>query len=294
MIGTAKQRILRAMRRALVLISVLAAALLGTASTVAAAGERPLLKPEFELRADGFLVQLKTEPDSSRVFLSLGRHGLIAYYDTAARITEDSITAHFGRLGDLEYTFTPTPGGSPHCAGRAAAPEGTFRGSFDFTGENGYVQIEADHARGSFASFPAAACEKAQALRRRKPAKDVTLTASVGNKQRGEYLLAFTLQSKRGPRLFINGFRAERREGMQIERGAQLITGPGALRWDSRLETAHLDPPAPFRGSADFSQRPGKKPSWTGSLRTPLLGGGTLHLAGGRFKVELGHGSLID
>lgn len=290
---------MRAMRRALVLISVLAAALLGTGSTSAWAGETTL-KPEFKLRVDGFIVQLKTDSDSRHVVLTLWRHGLDAYYETTAKITEDSITAHFGRLGELDYTFTPKAGAGPNCAGRIAKPEGTFRGSFEFRGENGYVQIDADHAHGSFEVFPATSCSKPQALLRRKPAKsskpakEVTLTAAVGNRHRGEALLAFTLPAKKGTLLYINGFRAEEREGMLIERGATLITRPRVLQWDPKFETARLDPPAPFSGSAEFVRRPHGKSTWLGSLRTPLLGGGTLHLAGGRFKATFGEGSIVD
>lgn len=291
---------MRAMRRALVLISVLAAALLGTGSTAAWAGEGPILKPEFKLRADGFIVQLKTESDSRHVVLTLWRHGLSAIYETAAQITEDSVTAHFGRLGDLDYTFTPATDSDPHCAGGIADPEGTFRGSFDFTGENGYVQIEADHAHGRFEVFPAAACAKAQALLRRKPAKssgpakEVTLTAVVGNRHRGEALLAFTLPAKKGTHLYLSGFRLEEREGMLVERGATIITRPRALKWDPQLNTARLDPPAPFKGSAEFVRRAHGKSTWLGSLRVPLLGGGTLHLAGGRFKTTFDEGSILD
>lgn len=278
---------------------VLAATLLGTGSTSAWAGET-ILKPEFKLRAEGFVVELKTESDSRHVALTLWRHGLSAYYETKAQITEDSVSAHFGRLGDLDYTFTPAAGKGPDCAGRIASPEGTFRGSFDFTGENGYVHLEADHAHGSFETFPAAACERAQALLRRKPAKgsrqakEVTLTAVTGNRHRGEALLAFTLPAKKGTLLYLNGFRAEEREGMLIDRGATIITRPRVLRWDPKLETARLDPPAPFRGSAEFVRRPHGKSTWLGSLRTPLLGGGTLHLAGGRFKATFGKGSIVD
>lgn len=280
------------MRRALVLLSVVVLGLLAT-SPVASAAEASILKPEFKLRADGFLVGLKVESDSRHVVLTLLRHGQIAYYEATAQITEDSVKAHFGRFGDLDYTFTPAAGKRPRCGGARGLREGTFRGTFDFTGENGYVKFEADHAHGTFEVVRSSECERARVDAGKGKEDEVTLTATTGRRPPVDYLLVFTLKTNKGPRLFLNGFRAEKREGMLIERGAQVITRPGALQWDPKAGTARLNPPAPFQGSAEFRRRPHGKPIWRGSLRVPLLGGGTLHLAGGRFKASLGTGSII-
>lgn len=234
------------MRRALVLVLVCGAALLGTGPTSAAAREGPLFKPEFRLHADGFLVQLKVESDGKHVVLNLFRHGQSAYYETAAQITEDSVKAHFGSLCDLDYTFTPasTPGKGAECAGARAKTEGTFRGRFDFAGENDYVKFDIGQAHGSFEVFPSAECRKAPPLLRPKRDEELTLTAT-------------------------------------------------ALRRDPESGTVHLDPPAPFQGSAELRHLRHERPVWRGSLRVPVLGGGTLHLTGGRFKVSMGHGSII-
>jgi len=149
------------MRRALVLVSVVVVGL-AAASPAASAGEPPILKPEFTLHADGFLVTLKAETDSAHVVLTLFRHGQSAYYETAAQITEDSVKARFGRFGELDYTFTPRPGNGASCKGGDGTSEGTFRGSFDFTGD-----------------------------------------------------------TKQGLRLFVNGFRAEKREGCWSSAGCR-------------------------------------------------------------------------
>jgi hypothetical protein len=236
------------MRRALVLISVFVAALLGTGLTSAWAGEPPMLKPEFRFHADGFLVQLKTESDSAHVVLTIYRHGLIAYYEAAAQITEDSVKAHFGHFGDLDYTFTAAAaaGKEGECAGARSNPEGTFRGSFEFTGENEFVKFEADRAHGSFEVFPSSGCGKSRALLRRKGEDEVTLAATTKGKRRVDYVLAFTLDTNKGPRLFLNGLRSEKREGMVIARspGDHPCGRPslGLQGWDGSAESARAFP----------------------------------------------------
>lgn len=292
------------MRRALVLIPVILVSLLAASPTVRA-GEPSILKPEFTLHADGFLVRLKAETDSAHVVLTLFHHGQTAYYETAAQISEDSVKARFGRFGELDYTFTPGPGGRPKCEGGDGTSEGTFRGTFDFTGENGYVKFEAGHAHGSFEAFPTAGCEEPDPTPaspkftpaprgRSKGGDEVTLVASRGDKRRTDYFLAFTGDTKKGRRLLLNGFRAEKREGMLVERGVQVVTGAGDLKWDRAAGIARLTPPVPFQGKAEFRRRPHGKSIWRGSLRVPLLGGRPIHLVGGRFKASLGAGSILD
>lgn len=293
------------MRRRLPLVLAALFLLIGMGSSAAAAGEPPILKPEFELRADGFLVTVKAEASSEKVVLTLYRHGQIAYYTTAAQITEDSVRARFGRFGELDYTFMPASGKRPKCKGTAGTEEGTFEGTFDFTGENDFVSFEADHADGTFEQAPAEGCKKpaARVLARRNTAKggaggkgedEVTLSAVAGNERRGDYLLAFTLPTKKGTRLFINGFQVEEREGMLIERGAQVAARPGALRWDRATGIAILDPPAPFRGSAELRQRLHGDSIWRGSLRIPVLGARPARLTGSRFKASIHTGSILE
>lgn len=83
----------------------------------------------------------------------LYRDSQVAYYAAPAKVTADQVTARFGSLGELDYHFAPKRNGHIDCTG-AEEGEAVFEGTFDFTGENGYVQIEADHAEGSFQVYP--------------------------------------------------------------------------------------------------------------------------------------------
>lgn len=289
------------MRHVLALVLACIVGLLA-ASPASAAAEAPIRDPEFTLRADGFLVTLRGEAESARVMLTFYRHGQMSYYETAAQITEDSVKARFGRFGELDYTFTPRADKRPKCKGADGRIEGTFRGTFDFTGEDHYVSIDADHAHGSFELFPAAGCKGPPAARvtedfagaARAGKGGVTLTAAAGGRGRGTYLLAFTLPTKKGPRVFIKGFRAERLEGMVIERGVEVVARPGALDWDRAAGIARLTPPAPFRGNAELRRRPHSRSIWRGSLRIPVLGGQPIGLTGGRFRASIGSGSITE
>jgi hypothetical protein len=284
-----------AMRRALVLAGVFVVSLLA-AGPVGAAPSRDI---KFELHEDGFLVTVKSEVgEEEKLVLSLWRHGEIAYYEVPAEITEDRVKARFGQLGELDYTFIPGERVGP-CAEFAV---GTYEGTFDFTGENEYVKFEVDRTRGTFLGLPTKGCK--EPLRRRAKAAaapsepraaedEATLEAHTGHLLPIRFLLAFELDGKR-PRAFFNALQAERTEGMLVERGAQMIGGPGAFRWNLKAGTAHIHPPAPFTGSATFERRSGGRSVWRGSLRAPLLGGEPFRLTGGDFQAQLIKGSPLD
>jgi hypothetical protein len=129
------------MRRAVLILatSLAAQVVLGPSGSAA---EVPLRDVRFELHEGGFLVTVRSEVSQEKIELSLARDGEVALYETDAEFTDDTVKARFGRLGELDYAFTPTRGGG-RCAELGA---GTYEGTFSFTGENEYVKFEADRA----------------------------------------------------------------------------------------------------------------------------------------------------
>ena len=111
---------------------------------------------EFQLHADGFLVAVKTEVSEKKVDLTLYRRGQVAAYEVPATLGENSLKAQFGRFGELNYSFIPGPG-SGGCGGSG---EGTFRGTFTFTGESRFIEFAADHAHGTFFTDAANGCKE--------------------------------------------------------------------------------------------------------------------------------------
>ncbi len=93
----------------------------------------------------------------------------------------------------------------------------------------------------------------------------------------------------KGVRVVFGALREERREGMRIERGAQIYGGAAGFQWNLGTGTALLEPPAPFEGRAVYKREAHGKASWTGSLRVPVLGAPRpMRLAGAAFTAHLG------
>jgi hypothetical protein len=293
----------RTTRRVLLLIASIAVGLLSFASSVGAASGRTLLQAKFALQEGGFAVAVETEANEEQVVLTLYRRGQIAIYKAPATFTEDSLQARFGRFGELDYKFTEDPT-STDCRGLG---KGTFNGTFTFTGENDFVHFEADRARGTLFATGSPGCKEgpdprvpsphfrpgAAAPGRARAVEEVTLSA-LSRKLPIRFLLVFTTEYKGRPQVFFNAFREEKLEGMAIARGVQIVAGLGTFRWDLDAGTARLDPPAPFLGSAVLRPRASGPPSWSGSLRVPVLGGKPIRLAGPGMVGELEAGSPID
>lgn len=286
------------MRRAVLILAASLVALLA-AVPVASAAEASIRDAKFELHEGGFLVAVKSEIGEEKIVLSLYRRGEVAVYETGAEFTDDSVKARFGQLGELDYTFTPVKG-ARRCGEIA---EGTFEGTFAFTGENGYVKFEADRASGTYLDEAtsckkgrrAAAGSRAAATANRGPAEDeAALLVHSRLPLPIRSMLVFEIEEKHRHRAFFSAFNQEKAEGMLIARGAQVAAPRRDFTWNLKTGTAHIAPPAPFTGSATFERRPGGHSVWRGSLRAPMLGGQPFRLAGGDFQAQLIEGSPLD
>jgi len=287
--------------RRVVLIHTASLVALLSAVPMASAAEAPIRDAKFELHEGGFLVTVKGEVNEEGIVLTLYRHGEVAVYETKAEYTGDTVKARFGRLGELEYTFTPDRRAGP-CAEFAV---GTFEGNFAFTGENEFVKFEADRARGSLLEPPKVGCKeprRARAASRRAPSgarregaeEEAALLVHSRLPLPVRSMLVFETEGEHGRRVFFSAFEQEKAEGMLIARGAQVVAPRRDFTWNLKAGTAQVDPPAPFTGSATFKRRPGGRPLWQGSLRAPMLGGQPFRLAGGDLQAQLIKGSPLD
>lgn len=306
------------MRRALALLSVALTGLLAAAPGAAAETRHGF---ELWLHADGFLVDLRSPLGGARVRLLLDRHGEVAYYYTKVKFGAGSVRARFGRLGALALRFDPGRGEDACGGGEEGWRQGTFRGSLLFRGEHDYADLDVRRARGWLQTYPSAcgsagggAHVEARQVRRlaasppaaaRRPSVLAQAFAAAGPSaqvaETGAVLEAATssryparvfwseIENRpQGVRASFNALREERREGMVIDRGAQVYGGESRFRWNLGAGTARLEPPAPFSGRAFYSGGKGRPPSWRGSLRAPVLGGSPMRLAGPGFEALLG------
>jgi hypothetical protein len=286
------------MRRTLVIAAVLVAALTAVGHATGAAGPRRGFL--FYLHADGFAIEGQGALGKHRIRLLLDRHGEVAYYYVGAKVGAGTVAARFGRLGALDLRFTPKPGeGLLGCGGSEGWQQGSFRGTIAFGGEHHYAHVDAHRARGWFQTRPGRGCtddprtkpamSKATASRQAPTAETgAELVASTSPGLPSRYLYFFTTNGEKGVRVDFSAFRGERREGMTIVRGAQVIGGSRTFEWNLGAGTARVEPPAPFDGRAVYRPGGGGRLSWTGSLRVPILGGRPVQLTGPAFATDLG------
>jgi hypothetical protein len=294
------------MSRALVLAGMLFAGLLVAVPALSADAAREVEREvAFSLDAEGFTVQVDVDNDYGdvNVTIFIKRGPRVAYYSAPAEVTAERVTARFGKLGQLDYRIAPKRNGIVDCDS-AEEGEAVFEGTFVFTGENGYVHIEAPGAEGSFRIYPAPKnCPQRQLARRVVPysptysGEGATLEARAGFSAKGRIreVNVFDL-GQRGPHnVVVDTYLGEEREGISVARGVQLAAGSGAFRWNLEKGTATLRPPAPFTGWATFSRRgKGRPGTWKGSLGMPILGGDPVRLAGAAFHAAIHKGLPQD
>lgn len=294
------------MRRALVLAGVFFAGLLVAVPVLAAGAEREVERElAFALDAEGFTSEVYVSNNDGDVSATmiLSRGPQVAFYSTLAKVTAERVTARFGGLGELDYRFAPKRNGSIECTGSENG-EAVFEGTFDFTGENGYVHIEADHAEGFFQIYPEPKnCPQKRLARRFVPYhpsysdEGATLHARAGSRAKGTMREISVYDDGRhgSHKVAVFATLAERREGMVVARGVQLAAGSRAFRWNMEKGTATLRPPAPFTGSATFTRHGHDgHGTWRGSLVMPILGGEPVELAGREFRAFIHKGVPQD
>ena len=291
------------MRRALVLAGVLLAGLLVPVTAPGAGAAREVERDvAFSLDVEDFTVRVDVDNNDGDVnaTIILSRGPQFAYYTAPAKVTADRVTAQFGSLGELDYRFTPKRNGTVDCDYGTEEGEAVFEGTFVFTGENGYVHIEASGAEGSFRIDPAPKnCAQKRLARRVVPysptysGEGATLEAGAGSRAKGRLreVNVFDLGEKGPHQVVVDAFLGEKREEMSVARGVQLYAGSGAFRWDLKKGTATLRPPKPFTGSATFTRRSKGRPgTWRGTLEMPILGSDPVRLAGPEFHAVIHKG----
>jgi hypothetical protein len=291
-------------RAGALLASLLALALVLVPTAQAAGGGEVQREVEIRAHVGAFDITVLSGDNDGKpnVLLYVSRGRELAEYLVPAEVTDSTIKARFPGLGELDYSFTPKGSGGSECFGAGGDPT-VFTGTFTFTGENDFVDIDLPRVAGEYKVYPApSGCplprsERASASRAvpYEPyvGKGATLTAVAGSRRTQARTVAVSRGEgdKRGT---VSGLLTETAGAMTIVRGAILVTGTRAFDWDLNSGTATVRPPAPFTGMAHFSRRPGARPLWTGSLRVPILGGTPIRLAGPAFHATLHRGVPHD
>lgn len=212
-----------------------------------------------------------------------------AYYKVPATLTETSMQADLGELGEISVTFhrTNQPTSVP-CGKRTIRfDSGQYEGKIDFHGEEGYTSVEATTVPGNIDYFISGACGRGY------------IESGSAGRPRGAILYVrnpalgpgLSVRKRRpGAAARIDAWTDEYNNGILIERFARMRMPGADFTYDRHLRTATVSPPAPFAGSAHFDL--GKKAGqrWSGDLTVDLPGRTATPLTGPTLRATLSPG----
>lgn len=289
------------------------AALVAIAALPSAAAAKPgyfvfpgVFSLEADLGKDGGYSLSATAFGHHRLRVVAQRFGASASYSARGRVNGQRLNANFGKFGALHGRFHGTtreePFFLPGCHGpMTIVGRGTLNGSFRFRGEGGYVQVATHRVRVHFERFFRQVCpnggssgEEDRALEHNEDLGANALEATAHG--RGRSLSLRGIELEWGVALLTVATARERVGPVTIERTAESRGKDDSLAfapWDSYPRAVSISPSAPFRGSAVYTEQEDGTSSWTGDLRVPLVGLGTVPLTGPEFRVRTCHGPLL-
>jgi hypothetical protein len=243
-------------------------------------------------------LSVKLEADDDEIELIVQKKRQQTAYFAPGEVSAEGITVKFGSFGEFDADYQPfrtleSHGPNRHCEGEPrTTSEGFFRGTMRFRGEDGYVRVEAERAKGTLVREPRWDCDyyraAASKAARDRGEDDDEATLGARSRRTGIQFLAIgSRQEKERPYSYFFASSQEVREGVGIARFTFAGTRSAGFEFDNRRGTAVVDPPAPFAGSAHYLRRPGTPDRWSGSLSAPLLGLGRVRLAGPDFLAGM-------
>ncbi len=221
------------------------------------------------------------------IFVS-GKHAAVSY-SAPATVTETSIQANLGELGEISVAFHPSgqpTTARPKCGGKPVSfDSGYYEGKIDFHGEEGYTEVKATSAPGSIDFLLNALCGGVSGGGGGPSMPGAELR--IRNPQLGPELSVVKNRPNAQARFEVGV--SEYHDGISIERGTTLLMPARTFRYDPRLQTATVSPPAPFAGTARFDR--GKRASrrWSGDLTVDMPGRADVPLTGSELRAKLVH-----
>lgn len=258
-----------------------------------ALGAPPVPPGGFRLSAsNGYALTVFSfhKPDTERgeVLVLASTHGAAVLYFARGTVSDTSIHADLGAVGEVDVDFAPTGQARmehSNCGGRPVAVDsGRYVGAIDFNGEQGYSEAHATGARGDATFALSLVCIKTgvEGFGGHSPGALLSVHRRGGSR--------FEFEARKNSPNRVARFSAsihERRGPLQIDRGVEVEGGSAAFEYDVPAGTAAVSPPAPFSGEAAFLRGPGKSTSWHGDLSVDFPGRAGVHLAGPGSRASL-------
>ncbi len=225
------------------------------------------------------------------VFLR-GRNDGVTYL-APATVTATTIDADLGAVGGISVAFEPEGQPEqvhPSCdeGGSIEVQPGSWVGSIELAGEEGFTDVEAERAKATVSPFIDLICGGVGISESGGPGvPGARLVARSATKKHAAFLQVN--QNRQGGPVRVEASLEERRGSLIVSRDLVHRYPGGAFSFDPQLRSAVLAPPAPFTGSATFHRDAKPKNRWTGSLTLDFPGHANVPMAGSRFKAALWH-----
>jgi len=281
------------------LLALLCALALGAGSARASSSTQPRSAPTtplpipgaFRLPAsNGYTLSVVAAPpragSSGSLLIFASAKGKGAFYKAPATLTETSMQADLGELGEISVSFHRTGEPTSASCGKEtiAFDSGEYEGKIDFHGEEGYTSLEASAAPGNIDYFLSAVC--GTIVSTGPPGRARGAALFVRNPALGPQLSV--RESRPGAAAQIAAWTSEYSNGIRSERFVRLRMPGEDFSYDRRLRTATVSPPVPFAGSArfDLGKKAGRR--WSGDLTVDLPGRAGVPLTGPALRATLG------
>lgn len=286
--------------RRLITVAVLALCLLGPATAGAAEEDEGAIHA-FRLKASNgyrIIVLAGREPEQARgdLMILVGSKRGSVTYSAKATVEPRGIQADLGELGGIDLAYLRLKGKEKHTCGDEVSrlDRGEYRGTFEMHGEEGYTEARATSLKADLGFFLELVCgDFSFSSDSTGPGFPGARLGAIAHRH-SDSELSFEIKKNRPSAPAAIEVEADELKGrVRIRRHIEALVKPGAFRYDARLRSATVSPPAPFGGSASFHRgaAPGKR--WTGDLTVDLPGRADTPLTGAEFRPSLVHASWI-
>ena len=223
----------------------------------------------------------------------VNRRGRSVSYLAPATVTDTRIHAELGALGRIDLEFAPS--GSKRTVRSQCDPdttltydEGSYVGSVEFRGEEGYTEVTAARVPFWPRFFVDLGCFSVgygELLGPGLPGARLTAYKRLEDRR----LALQVNQNRPGARVWLTAEIEERQGPIRISRQIETIDPSGSFSFDPQLRSAVLGPQDPFSGSVVFRRRAPRGDRWTGNLEIDFPGRSDVSLSGPGFQTALRH-----
>jgi hypothetical protein len=219
-----------------------------------------------------------------------GRSGAVNYF-APATVTETAIRARLGDLGEIDVEFKPSGRARRErsvCGGKPVAfDSGSYVGTIEFNGEQGYTRVHATEAKGDLQFALDIICPGGGSTGSGPglPGAELSVVHHISG------VGASLTVEKNTPtaRSTFEASVAEERDGVGIERFVGVRAPSTAFKYDPLLRTAVVEPPPPFFGRATFRRNAHPANRWSGHLSVDFPGRAGVSLTVGAPSAKLVH-----